>query len=229
MRRQGFAGLRMTLAVIFFTYKGVYMKLVIQVSLVALLSFSTGLHALQELQLHDAAIVKSLVTFKKNLKNTQPIMELVRSLSEDVQEEFHIMVDDLWCFFSKVHDYCMYHLKDSFVFQKYKLFKRTSSILTRFSMGIEEASSMVHEQPEPQLEDLQPFYNSLTPEQRIQWEQLIQELTLFFNELSIELDKVMGNYTAVQEEVKKALAKNNLVFTIQCGLEDPLPLCTYSF
>jgi hypothetical protein len=191
-------------------------------SIVGFLQADDNQKTLVASQLFDAMTV-----FKNNLFKHENFGSLLGSLTEEVRQDFNAMVDDVWSFFCKVHSYCLDHLKNNLLIEKYKQFMQVDSLKGTVSFGLEDKEKLKRlsrsNSVEAELATLQSFYETLSEQERAEFDVLLQRLCQFFDELEKEYEQMLKSYSHVEDAFAEALQSSNKTLCIECGLEAPFP------
>ncbi len=179
-----------------------------------------------------ADFVEAMTIFKSNLTNNENFAEIFDTMTHGIREEFSRMIDDIWSIFFKMQTYCIKHIKENPLFEKYKQFMQKKSIKSTVGCSIENIETIKHEFRKDSTEcvlekELQPFYETLTEHEQIEFSELIGQLCHFFDELRLECELMFDEYTSVEEAFAKALEGSNRTLRIECGLEYPFPTLSY--
>lgn len=172
-------------------------------------------------QLFDAMTV-----FKNNLFKHENFGNVLSSLTEDIRQDFSDLVDDVWSFFCKVHSYCLEHLKNNPLIEKYKQFMQVDALKGSVSFDLKDKQALKRSSEnavEADLAMLQSFYETLNEQEKVEFGILLQELCNFFDELEKEYEAMLASYDHVEDAFAHALQDSNKTLCIECGLEAPFP------
>lgn len=185
--------------------------------------------------LHDDMKI-ALENFKTNLFDNDNFSHMFASFTDEVKHDFNEMVDDVWCLFGKIHDYCLKQLKDNVLFEKYKQFTCKKSISGTITFSLEDKNScaelpalltknaLLHD-----LElEIQPFYETLSPHEQDEYRTMMHNLCMFFVEISTECEQILGRYSSVEKALENGLHDSQQALRIECGLEYPFPSLVYT-
>lgn len=172
--------------------------------------------------------------FKNNLMKNENFAQLLASMTDEIRADFNEMVDGVWSLFCKMHTYCIEHLKGNPLFEKYKQFMQKKSIKGTVLCSLEDREDFDFEKLCKRGSDenfelaLQPFCETLSEQEQVQFKELMQKLSFFFDELRIEYEQMLDEYASVEEAFAKALENySKKIVYIECGLEYPFPTFAY--
>lgn len=180
-----------------------------------------------------AEIVEVKNVFKNNLFKNENLSQVLSQLTREIHEDFITLVDDVWDFFYKMQRYCIDHLKNNLLFEKYKQFKQNKMHGT-ISFSLDDKNLIKPDLSDKRMsgaggthEALMPFYETLTQQEQMEFDALLKDLDQFFEGLRLEYEQMLDTHLPLEAALKDVLEKTHRTLCIECGLEYPFPMLSY--
>jgi len=181
----------------------------------------------------QADLMEAKNIFKSNLIKNENFAQLLVSMTHDIVDDFNDMVDDVWYFFCKMHTYCVENLRQNPLFEKYKQFMQKKSIIGTVSCSLEDKKSrnytkLLKRADEDELaEALQPFCETLSKDERKEFNEMMHKFCAFFKNLRVEYEEMLDSYASVEKSLNELLKDSPKTICIECGMEYPFPTFVY--